>query len=423
MKRTWTVPVRVVAAGVLALAATAACSGGQQTPAGKTTLSIAFWGDFGLDELEKQYEAANTNVDIVLRTGEYAAQHDALQQAVIAGSGAADIAAIDEGFIVQFRSQADKFVNLLDKGAGSREGDYLAWKWDQAKTADGKVIGLGTDIGGLAMCYRTDLFQAAGLPTEREAVSALWPTWDQFFAVGQQYVTASGGKKFVDNATNLYNPILGQQPVGHFDTSETLKMDGGPKVAFDLSVKAISLGLSGNLAPFSPEWNAGFTNGNFAVLACPAWMLGHIKNTAGTDGTGQWDVAAIPGGGGNWGGSFLTIPAQGKNIDEAYKFIDWVTQPAQQLAIFQKVGNMPSQPGMYKDPALLDFKNDYFNNAPVGQIFTKTAENLKPQYLGKNNGKVRTAVENVLNSVQGGTLAADQAWAKAVTDAEAAAAA
>jgi cellobiose transport system substrate-binding protein len=421
MKRSWTTPVRAVAAGALALATVAACSGGQQTPAGKTQLSIAFWGDFGLDELEKQYEAANTNIDIVLNTGEYAAQHDALQQALLAGSGAADIAAIDEGFIVQFRSQADKFVNLLDKGADARKGDYLAWKWDQASTADGKVIGLGTDIGGLAMCYRTDLFQAAGLPTEREAVSALWPSWDQFFAVGQQYVAASGGKKFVDNATNLYNPILGQQSVGHFDTSENLKMDGGPKVAFDASVKAIGLGLSGNLAPFSPEWNAGFTNGNFAVLACPAWMLGHIKNTAGADNMGKWDIAAIPGGGGNWGGSFLTVPAQGKNIDEAYKFIDWVTQPEQQLAIFQKVGNMPSQPGMYDDPALLDFKNDYFNNAPVGQIFTKTAENLEPQYLGKNNGKVRTAVENVLNSVQAGSLAADQAWAKAVADAEAAA--
>ena len=112
-----------------------------------------------------------------------------------------------------------------------------------------------------------------------------------------------GGKKFVDNATNLYNPILGQQAVGHFDTSENLKMEGGPKAA-DLSVKAIDLGLSANLGSFSPEWNAGFVDGNFAVLACPAWMLGHIKNTAGDANKGKWDIAAIPGGGGNWGRSF-----------------------------------------------------------------------------------------------------------------------
>ncbi len=422
MKRRWAHVVRTAVATTAVFTMVAACSGKPtETQAGQIELRIAFWGDFGLDELEDAYETLHPNVNIILNTGDYGAQHDALQQALIAGSGAADVAAIDEGFIVQFRTQADKFVNLLDKGADARKGDYLAWKWDQATSADGKVIGLGTDIGGLAMCYRTDLFEAAGLPTDREAVSALWPTWEKFFETGTAY-TAATGKKFVDNATNLYNPILGQQPVGHFDTNENLQMNGGPKVAFDLSVEAIELGLSANLGAFSPDWNAGFVDGSFAVLACPAWMLGHIKNTAGDANKGKWDIAAIPGGGGNWGGSFLTVPAQSAHADEAWEFINWITQPEQQLEVFKKVGNMPSQPGMYSSPELLNFKNDYFNDAPVGQIFTKTAENLKPQYLGRNNGKVRTAVENVLNAVQGGTLAPAEAWAKAVADAEQAAA-
>ena len=83
------------------------------------------------------------------------------------------------------------------------------------------------------MCYRTDLFKAAGLPTDRDAVSALWPTWDDFVTVGQKYVKGSGGKKFVDAATNIMNPVLAQQPVGYFDDDENLKMEGGPKVAWD----------------------------------------------------------------------------------------------------------------------------------------------------------------------------------------------
>ena len=80
------------------------------------------------------------------------------------------------------------------------------------------------------------------------------------------------------------------------------------------------------LAPFSPEWNAGFTNGNFAVLACPAWMLGHIKNTAGADNMGKWDIAAIPGGGGNWGGSWLAVPTQSKYPAAAAKLAETVTR-------------------------------------------------------------------------------------------------
>ncbi|OZV77707.1 ABC transporter substrate-binding protein [Micromonospora echinospora] len=426
MARSWSRWARLASAGVVSLVMVAACSGnsggGGADSGGTVTLKINFWGDFGLDELKSTYESANPNVRIVLNTGEYNAQHEDLQKKLIAGSGAPDIAAIDEGFAIQFRGQADKFVNLLDKGADQYEQKYLPWKWQQTLTPDGKTqIGLGTDVGGLAMCYRTDLFAAAGLPTQREQVSALWPTWDRFVEAGQRY-TARSGKKFIDSGTNIFNPVLGQQPVGFYDENETLKMDGGPKVAFDVAAKSIAAGLSANLAAFSPEWNSGFVKGDFAVLACPAWMQGHIRNTA-PQTEGKWDVAAIPGGGGNWGGSFLTIPKQGKNVDEAYRFLEWLIQPEQQIEIFKKVGNLPSQPALYQDPAIRDFANPFFNNAPVGQIFSRTAENLTPQYLGRKNGPTRVAVENVLNRLATGNLRGkpDQAWTEAVKEAEKAA--
>ncbi|MEV0727166.1 extracellular solute-binding protein [Polymorphospora sp. NPDC050346] len=415
--------VRMAAVGMAGLLLFTGCSGNSGGGGdGAVTLKINFWGDFGLDELKGRYEAANPNVRISLNTGEYNAQHEDLQKKLIAGSGAPDIAAIDEGFVIQFRGQADKFVNLLDQGAGQYQERYLPWKWQQTLSSDGATqIGLGTDVGGLAMCYRTDLFAAAGLPTDRDQVSALWPTWDAFIATGQTY-TDKTGRKFIDAGTNIFNPVLGQQPVGFYDQSETLRMEGGPKVAFDVAAKAIGAGLSADLAAFSPEWNAGFVKGDFAVLACPAWMQGHIQNTA-PDTSGKWDIAAIPGGGGNWGGSFLTIPKQGKNIDEAYKFLEWLIQPEQQIEIFKKVGNLPSQPALYDDPAIRDFTNPFFGNAPVGQIFSGTAENLTPQYLGRRNGPTRVAVENVLNRLASGDLkgkAAD-AWTEAVKEAQKAA--
>ncbi|MDG4792636.1 extracellular solute-binding protein [Micromonospora sp. WMMD1082] len=413
--------LRVAAVGLVVGSLVVACSGRSTTGGsggdGAVTLTINFWGDFGLQDLKAKYEAENQNVKIALNSGEYNAQHEDLQKKLIAGSGAPDIAAIDEGFIVQFRSQADQFVNLLDKGAGKYESNYLPWKWKQSLSADGNTqIGLGTDVGGLAMCYRTDLFAAADLPTERDQVSALWPTWEQFLQVGQQY-TAKTKKKFIDNATNLFNPILGQQPAGFYDENEQLQMEGGPKVAFDYAVQAADAGLSANLTSFQADWDKGFTSGAFAVLPCPAWMLGHIQNTApGTK--GKWDIAAVPGGGGNWGGSFLTVPKQGKNVDEAYRFLEWLIQPEQQIEVFKTVGNLPSQPGLYTDAAIADFKNEFFSDAPVGQIFPKMAEGLTPQYLGRKNGPTRVAVENVINRVQNGTLAPGAAWAEAIKEAE-----
>lgn len=420
------------AAGLIAVGAASAllltaCNGDEGEGEGEgsdepVTLTVAFWGDFGLGALGPAYEELNPNVTIEVSEGEYNAQHEALQQQLIAGSGAPDIAAIDEGFIVQFREQSDQFVDLLEYGAGDYQDAYLAWKWNATIGANGEQIGLGTDIGGLAMCYRHDLFSAAGLPADRAEVSALWDaSWDDFIEVGEQYMANSEARGFIDNATNVFNPILGQQPVGFFTEDEELAMDGGPKVAFDTTLAIVDAGLSANIAAWSDEWNAGFANGDFAVLACPAWMTGHIRNTA-PDTAGLWDIADIPGDGGNWGGSWWTIPAQGENIQAAYDFVEWMIQPDQQILVFETVGNLPSQPALYDDERIQARTDEFFNNAPTGQIFSKTAEDLQPQYLGRANGQVRVAVENVLNDYQAGNLASpEEAWARAVEEAQRAA--
>lgn len=429
--------VRFAAIGAAGALLFAACGGDEDTPdtaaGNKTTqstepvtLKVNFWGDFGLKELKPKYEAAHPNVTLVLNAGDYNKQHQDLQKFLVAGSGAPDVAAIDEGFIVQFREQADKFVNLLDApyNGASRQNDFLKWKWAQSLSADGKTqIGLGTDVGGLAMCYRTDLFEKAGLSTAPDQLSSEWgASWDDFITVGQKYMEkAEKGKFFVDSAVNIMNPVLGQQPVGYFDTSETLQMDGGPKVAWDQSTKVIASGISAGLAAWSAEWNAGFKNGKFATLACPAWMQGYIQGQAPAT-KGKWAVADIPGDGGNWGGSFWTIPKQGKNVQAAWDFINWATAPEQALAIFQKVGNLPAQPAIWKDQSFLDFKSDFFSGQNTGVIFAKTAEDLQPQYLGKKSGVVRTAVEAELTKVQSGQQTAEKGWENAVKAANKAAA-
>jgi cellobiose transport system substrate-binding protein len=420
---------RVFAVGAAAALLLTACSNDDsgngvatEASAAAVTLSIAYWGDFGLKDLVPQYEAEHPDVTVELDEGEYNAQHEALQEQLDVGSGAPDIAAIDEAFIVQFRGQADEFVNLLDMGAGVYENAYLPWKWQQSLNGDGTVqIGLGADVGGLAMCYRRDLFQAAGLPYERDEVSAAWPTWDEFIEVGREYRAATG-KSFVDNATNLFDPILRQQEVGYFNTDEELVMDGGPKTAFETTVEIIDADLSANIAAWSAAWDDGFANGDFAVLACPAWMTGHIRNAA-PDAAGSWDIADIPGGGGNWGGSFLTVPAQGAHTQEAYDLIEWLIQPEQQVAAFRAVGSLPSQPTLYEDPSIQDHTDEFFNNAPTSRIFSEMAAGLAPQYAGLSSGAVRVAVENVINDYQSGNIASPaQAWDRAVAEAEAAAA-
>jgi cellobiose transport system substrate-binding protein len=413
-------------AGVLA-----ACSSGggetasqQQASNEPVELTITLWGNFGFKDLYTKYMQEHPNIKIKENVLEFNAAHEQLLTRLAAGSGAPDIAAVDEGFIVQFRSQAQNFVNLLDVGARDREKDYLEWKWKQSLSPDGSTqIGLGTDVGGMGMCYRHDLFKEAGLPTARDEVSQLWPNWNAFIEAGKKFQASGVKAKFADSGTNLYNAILAQQPQSYFDTSDAYigGTSQGVKTAWDTTMAIDAAGITARLVTFSPEWNAGFAKGSFATLPCPSWMIGHIKQQA-PDTAGKWDVAAIPGGGGNWGGSFLTLPRQGKHQKEAWELINWLTQPAQQIEAFKAAGTLPSQPALYTDPALTSFKEPFVNNAPTGEIFSKAAQNLQPQYLGTKNGQVRQAFEQALQRVEQGKQSPADSFAQAVKEGERAAA-
>src|SRR5687768_18155105 len=46
------------------------------------------------------------------------------------------------------------FNDLKEIGPKVEDNRWLQWKTDAVTTKDGKLIGYGTDIGPLAMCYR-----------------------------------------------------------------------------------------------------------------------------------------------------------------------------------------------------------------------------------------------------------------------------
>jgi cellobiose transport system substrate-binding protein len=418
--------VAAALAAVVALAATGCSSGGTSgSSTDKITLTVTVFGTFGYKEagLYDAYTRAHPNITIKEQgTGQSLDdENNKLNQTLAAGSGAGDVVALEEGTITQYKGLAQNFVDLNQFGAGSLKTNFLDWKWQQGTTADGKLLGLGTDVGSMAICYRTDMFAQAGLPTDRAAVGNLWPTWDAYLAAGQTFQSKVKTAKWVDSSTNTYNNILMQiaganSGYTYFDKSGAYVLDKNPdvKAAWDQTNKMTQAGLSAGLASFSDDWTAGFKNSKFATIACPAWMLGVIKGDAGDGLAGKWDVAKAPGDGGNWGGSFLAVPAQSRHKAEAADLAKFLTGPDSQLAVFKQVNNLPSSPTVYRNPDFQSFKNAYFSDAPVGQIFGSGAQALKPVYLGAKNAAVRAAVENALRSVEQGKRTPDQAWQDAV---------
>lgn len=324
---------------------------------------------------------------------DYGTHHNNLQAHLAAGSGTADIEVIEIGQIAGYLGQGDKFVNFNDQGVDPKQ--WSDAKIKQATATDGSLIGLGTDIGGLAICYRTDLFKAAGLPTDREAVGKLWPTWDDYVKAGSDFIAKTPDKKvkWYDGADHVMTGILAQQKNTFYDDNGDVIAGTNPvvKQAWDLAVKSIQAKQSAALAEFSPEWNTGCQQGQFATITCPAWMTAYIRNNA-PETKGKWDIATVPGGSGNWGGSFLTVPKQGKHIAEAVDLAKYLTTPETAIEVFKKFGNYPSPVKTWAMPEVKDAKDAFFSDAPVGEIFPKSFANLPEQAAGPQSGVGSPAV-------------------------------
>jgi cellobiose transport system substrate-binding protein len=144
-------------------------------------------------------------------------------------------------------------------------------------------------------------------------------------------------------------------------------------------------------------------------------MLDYIKKQA-PDTKGKWDIADLPVGGGNQGGTELGIPAYSKNKQAAYDFLNWYLAPEQQLKVFKTYGLFPSASVLYDDAALLEYKDEFFSNAPVGQIYTRGVLKLKPIFEGELQRKIDSTFGAGLGRVASKKMTSAKSYALVISD-------
>ncbi|MFE7269904.1 ABC transporter substrate-binding protein [Streptomyces sp. NPDC057623] len=373
--------------------------GGGNGGGGKTTLTVGTFGTFGYkqaglyDEYMKLHPDITIKENVTTRTDVYWPK---VLTRLQAGAGADDIQAIEVMNITEaVETQGDKFVDL---GKEVDKSQWLDWKNAQATTKDGKLIGLGTDVGPMAICYRKDLFEKAGLETDRTKLAAQWKgDWGKYVDLGKEYMKkAPSGTKFVDSASSVYNAALGGEPERYYQTDGTVTWDKSQSVkkAWNVAMDVATSDMSAKLKQFDKPWDQGYANGTFATVACPAWMIGYILEKSGDAGKGKWDVAAAPTAA-NWGGSFIGVPTSGKHQKESIALAKWLTAPEQQAKVFAKQASFPSTPSAYSTLKPAAATTEYFSNAPITQIFSDSAKTIPSQYFGIKDQAINTALTDV----------------------------
>jgi cellobiose transport system substrate-binding protein len=401
---------------------TAACGGDDSDDAsadGKTTtISVATFNEFGYEGLIDEWNAAHDDIKIEqVKVGTWDDAKANLYTKLAAGSGLSDIEAIEGDAMPAILAESDAFTDLSDS---ELEGRWLDWVAEKATDADGQMIGYATDIGPEGICYRADLFEKAGLPTDREKVAGLMGTWDDYFALGEEFVEKVPGTAWYDSSGGVAQAML-NQVANPFETDDNTVAVDNPELraVYDTVTGNVEKGLSTRLAQWGDDWTSSFQNDGFATMACPGWMLGVVEGNA--EGVKGWDFADVfPGGGGNWGGSFLTVPAQGDNVEQATEVAAWLTAPEQQAKAFDAKGTFPSQVEALDSPEVTGASSEFFNDAPVGEILANRAEAVTVQpYKGPKYSDILQAFQAALLRVDDGSQSPDEAWEQFLSDVEA----
>lgn len=340
-----------------------------------------------------------------------------LRTSIAGGSYIPDISAINSNCSLYFPAE-EKFLDLNEYGAAEAADLYYPWKWKLGTTPTGRQCFWPMDTGPTGFYYRSDLFAEAKLPSEPEEVSAAIRTWEEWIELGQKLRTNSD-RAMVNSAKSIFSQFINASAERYFDDqNRPLYANDGSTVrqAWDLAVKALKAGVTAGITSNTSggqnaAWVSGKTVGNVEAV----WWGEILKDTA-PDTKGKWRIASQPVKPGNSGGSFLSVPAGGKDPEAAVAFIKWLTTPENQAATFNDVQLFPSAPTAFTGGAIRD-ESGFFGDQDALAFFADAAKSVPTTFVSTYESKVSFFGKEIDNIETSGKDS-EQAWEDAVTQSD-----
>ncbi|MET9684984.1 ABC transporter substrate-binding protein [Streptomyces coeruleorubidus] len=395
---------------------TVACGNGSGSAGSKNgkNLTLWYWGGALSDKVvaeAKTHFSKEVKLTVASIGGDFKSK---LTTTLAAGTSVPDITGIKGEDMAAFLPNAGRFLDLNDLGFKEVSSKYLDWKTKLARTEDGKQIGFPIDIGPTALFYRADLFDKAGLPTDPDKVAAQAGTWEDYFALGTELRKKLPGTYLVNNISSVFDMVVGQGTERFIDRDNRFIGDQDHiRKAWTTAVRPYTLGLDAKIN--DNTWNAAIGKSLTTELGA-AWHALDIEQAApGTK--GNWRVCAMPGGPANQGGSYLALPKQCRNPEEAFKIISWILSPENDARGFADAAIFPAAPAAYSMPAMTG-GDPFFGGQKVIEVFGPAAKAIPASYEAPADAAVMAPFKTGLTSIEARGVKPDDAWEDAVAQAK-----
>ena len=350
--------VRALAGPALALLALAGCRG----PAAPGIVTLRFWamGREGevVQELVRDFEGEHPGVRVVVQQIPWNAAHEKLLTAYV-GRSTPDVAQLGNTWIAEFA--ALRAIQPLDaRLAASREvarAAYFPGIWD-TNVLDGTLYGIPWYVDTRVLFYRRDLLARAGW----DSIPGSWEEWRRAMVAMKRLDGPDRSAIFLP--TNEYTPWI----VFGLQAGSPLLKDHDTRGAFSeppyRRAADFYLGLfRDGLAPNVP--GAGIANryqeferGTFGMYISGPWDVGEFRRRLSPALQGDWATAPLPGPDGpehgysTAGGSSLVILRTSRHPDEAWRLIEFLSRPEQQVRFARLTGDFPARREAWRDTSL-----------------------------------------------------------------------
>jgi multiple sugar transport system substrate-binding protein len=323
---------------------------------------LRFWG-LGREgevvaELVGDFERTHPGIRVEVQQIPWSAAHEKLLTAVVGGS-TPDLAQLGNTWIPEFvalRALAP-LTPWIDGSTEVRPERYFPGIWSTNVVA-GTPYGIPWYVDTRLLFYRSDILAAAGY----SSLPATWPEWRAAMEAVKREVGPDRYAVFLPLNEWAQPVILGLQngsPLLEDEWSRGAFSDPAFRDAFDFYLDL----FRDRLAP--PVGNneianvyQEFARGYFAMYVTGPWNLGEFKRRLPPEMEGAWATAPFPGpdaahpGISLAGGSSLVLFASSLHQEAAWKFIEYLSAPAQQLRFYALTGDLPAQVAAWEDSAL-----------------------------------------------------------------------
>ncbi len=350
------------------------------------------------------YMEENPNVEVELEVREFGDHHNNLVTTLAAGSGAADVVAIEVGFIAKFVADGG-LVDLNTLGAGEFTPGLADYAVAQGTTADGRLVAMPTDLGPGIMFYRRDRLAEVDASVEN-----ITGSWDDYIEFGKTVTRDTDGDGTNDvfliaDAGDVFNAMVRsglEEGQGlYFD------QDGNVLVnterfheAFRVAKAIRDNSLDAQIGAWSNEWYEAFKQGTVATQLSGAWLQGHLQNWMAPDTAGLWGAENLPGGAyATWGGSFYAVPEQSDNKELAWDLIKFMTtrEDVQRLA-FDTIEAFPALESVWTDE-VFDAPQEFLDGQQARQLYVNVVNNIQGTFTHPGDVVAAEVVTNALTSV------------------------